>query len=81
LRLRPPLAAWFCKGGHLAADETSAGHARNSSGNGELIFLGHPPESLGRVLDPIRAIIAIGEKQPDDLIGAAGTRTNHKCQA
>jgi hypothetical protein len=81
LRLRPPLADWFCKGGYLAADETSPGHARNSSGNGELIFPGHARESLGRVLDPILAIIAIGEKQPNDLIGAAGTRASHKCLA
>jgi hypothetical protein len=51
------------------------------SGNGELTFLGHSLESFGRVLDPIRAIIAIGEKQPDDLIAAAGTRTSHECLA
>src|SRR3982074_1985396 len=45
------------------------------SGNVELTFLGHPFESLGRVFDPILAVIAIGRKQPDHLIGAAGGRT------
>src|SRR6266480_7995840 len=45
------------------------------SGNVELTFLGHPFESLGRVLDPILAIIAVGRKQPDHFIGAAGGRT------
>jgi len=45
------------------------------SGNGELTFLRHPLESLGRVFDPILAVIAIGRQQPDHLIGAAGGRT------
>src|SRR3978361_2004475 len=44
------------------------------SGNVELTFLGHPLESLGRVLDPVLAIIAVGGQQPDHLIGAAGGR-------
>src|ERR1700687_4240251 len=55
--------------------EPSPGHARNASGNVELTFLGYPFESLGRVLDPILAVIAVGRKQPDHLIGAAGGRT------
>src|SRR5882757_6593545 len=51
------------------------GRARYFSGNVELTFLGHPFESLGRVFDPILAVIAIGRKQPDHLIGSAGGRT------
>src|SRR5229473_3630085 len=49
----------------------------NCSGNVELTFLGHPFESLGRTLDPILAVIAVGRKQPDHLIGAAGGRTGN----
>src|SRR5216683_4934761 len=45
------------------------------SGNVELAFLGHPFKSLGRVFDTVLAVIAIGRKQPDDLIGSAGGRT------
>src|SRR5882724_9079306 len=51
------------------------GRARYFSGNVELTFLGHPFESLGRIFDPILAVIAIGRKQPDHLIGAGGGRT------
>jgi hypothetical protein len=46
-------------------------------GNVELTFLGHPFESLDRALDPILAVIAIGRKEPDHLIGAAGGRTGN----
>ena len=46
-----------------------------SLGNVELTFLGHPLESLGRALDPVLAVIAVGREQPDHLIGAAGGRT------
>src|SRR6202140_4146309 len=45
------------------------------SGNVELTFLGHPFESLGRILDPILAVVAVGREQPDHLIGATGSRT------
>ena len=44
-------------------------------GNVELTFLGHPLERLGRAFDPVLAVIAVGRKQPDHLIGAAGGRT------
>src|SRR3981081_4764272 len=67
-----------CERGPLTAGETESappGRARHFSGNVELTFLGHPFESLGRVFDPILAVIAIGRKQPDHLIGAAGGRT------
>src|ERR1700731_3694233 len=47
------------------------------SGNVELTFLGHPFESLGRAFDAILAVIAVGRKQPDHLIGAAGSRTRY----
>src|SRR5437879_13583484 len=57
------------------AESVPPGHARCFSGNVELTFLGHPFESLGRAFDPILAVIAIGRKQPDHLIGAAGGRT------
>src|SRR5882757_334825 len=46
-----------------------------SSGDVELAFLGDPFESLGRAFDPVLAVIAIGRKQTDHLIGAAGGRT------
>ena len=48
---------------------------RHSSGNVELTFLGHPLKSLGRAFDPVLAVIPVGRKQPDHLIGAAGGRT------
>ena len=44
-------------------------------GNVELTFLGHALESLGRALDPVLAVIPVGRKQPDYLVGAAGGRT------
>src|SRR6202043_3946195 len=70
------LAEWFCERGLLTAGEKeSTGHAPYFSGKVELTFLGHPFESLGRAFDTILAIIAIGRKQPDHLIGAAGGRT------
>jgi len=47
------------------------GRKRNSSGNVELAFLGHPFESLRRAFDPILAVIAVGRKQPQHLIGPA----------
>jgi hypothetical protein len=53
----------------------SPGHAHKLSGNIELTFLGHPLKSFGRAFDPVLAIVAIGRKQPDNLIGAAGGRT------
>src|SRR3979411_2518825 len=46
-----------------------------SSGDVELAVLGDPVESLGRVFDPVLAVIAVGRKQTDHLIGAAGGRT------
>jgi len=48
---------------------------RRISGNGELAFLGYPFEGLGRALDPVLAVIAVGREQPNHLIGAAGGRT------
>jgi hypothetical protein len=45
--------------------------------NVELTFLGHPFESLGRALDSILAVIAIGREQTEHLIGAAGGRTGN----
>ena len=44
-------------------------------GNCELTFLGYSLESLGRMLDPVLTVIAIGRQQPDHFIGAACTRT------
>src|ERR1700722_4233349 len=60
--------------GTLAA---SPGHPRNSSGDVELTFLRHPFESLGRIFDPVLAVVAIGREQLDHLIGAAGGRTGN----
>jgi hypothetical protein len=40
-----------------------------------LTFLGDPFESLGRAFDPVLAVIPVGRKQPDHLIGAAGGRS------
>src|SRR4030088_982259 len=48
-----------------------------TSGDGQLTFLGHPFEGLGRTFDPVLAVIAVGREQPDHLIGAAGGRTRH----
>src|SRR5664279_4605421 len=56
-------------------ETASPGRARDRSGDVELTFLGHPLESLGRVLDPVLAVVAVRRQQPDHLIGAAGGRT------
>jgi hypothetical protein len=42
-----------------------------------LAFLGHPLKSLGRVLDSILAVVAIGRKQANHFIGASGGRTGN----
>src|SRR5712692_5581432 len=55
----------------------SPGPACHSSGDVELTFLGHSFESLGRAFDPILAVVAVGRKQPDDLIGAGGGRSRN----
>jgi hypothetical protein len=55
--------------------EPASPAARHQSGNVELTFLGYPFESFGRVLDPILAVVAVGRKQPEHLVGAAGGRT------
>src|SRR5882757_2114104 len=71
-------AECFRERGDLTASEPGTpkpGHARKSSGDVELTFLGDPFESLGRVFDPVLAVIAVGRKQTDHLIGAAGGRT------
>src|SRR6201996_725706 len=47
------------------------------SGDGELAFLCHPLEGLGRALDAILAVVAFGREQPDHLIGATGSRARH----
>ena len=49
--------------------------SRTFSGNGELTFLGNAFERLDRAFDPVLAVIAVGRKQPDHLIGAARGRT------
>src|SRR5579859_7056347 len=49
---------------------------RTILGNGELTFLGHPFESFGRAFDPVLAIVPVGRKQPDHLVGATGGRTS-----
>src|SRR6266700_4496724 len=45
--------------------------------DGKLAFLGYSFECFGRALDPVLAIVTIGRKQPNDLIGAACGRTRH----
>src|SRR5882672_409498 len=47
------------------------------SGDRELAFLGDPFEGFGRVFDAILAIVAVGRKQPDHLVGAAGGRSGN----
>ena len=44
-------------------------------GKGELAFLGHAFERFGRVLDPVLAVVSVGRKQTDHLIGTARGRT------
>src|SRR3974390_827537 len=51
------------------------GRAHGHSGNVELAFLGHTLEGFGRTLDPVLAVVAIGRKQTDHLVGTAGGRT------
>src|SRR5215475_7990439 len=43
----------------------------------ELAFLRNPLERLGRALDSVLAIIALGRKLADHLIGAARSRTRN----
>src|SRR5882757_8847731 len=47
------------------------------SGDGELAFLGHPFKRLGRALDAVLAVVAVGGQQPDHLIGAGGGRSGN----
>ena len=47
------------------------------SGDRELAFLGDPFEGFGRAFDAILAIVAVGRKQPDHLIGAGGGRSGN----
>src|SRR2546425_6538268 len=47
------------------------------SGDRELAFLGNAFEGFGRVFDAILAIVTVGRKQPDHLIGAAGGRSGN----
>src|SRR5258707_10881838 len=70
-------AEWSCGPGLLTAGETDSACPvmHGSSGNVELTFLGHPLKSFGRAFDPVLAVIPVGRKQPDHLIGAAGGRT------
>ena len=71
----------FCERGRLTAvktDPPSSGCLRTRvSGNRELAFLGDPFESFGRTLDTILTVVALGRKQPNHLIGAAGGRTGN----
>src|SRR6266481_236637 len=70
----------FCEPGHLTASETkpvSAGRLRNSSGDRELAFFGHPLESFCRAFDPVLAVVSVGRQQADHLVGAAGGRTGN----
>src|SRR5215471_17560626 len=48
---------------------------RGALGKGELAFLGHPFERFGRTLDPVLAVVAVGRKQTDHLVGSARGRT------
>ena len=45
------------------------------SGNCELAFLGNAFERFGGVLDPILAVVTVGRKQADHLVGSARSRT------
>ena len=59
---------------------SSLGHNRTGSAllrDSELAFLGDPFKSLSRALNPILAIVALGRKLPDDLIGTGGGRTRN----
>src|SRR5260370_36837899 len=80
--LRPQLlGAWFCEQGLFAADDAEPAsfspraltvRSRYLSADVELTFLGHPFEGFSRALDPVLAVVAVGRKQANDLIGAAG---------
>src|SRR3984893_12037232 len=61
--------------GELSRNHSTRPWHAISSGDVELTFLGDPFESLGRAFDPVLAVIAVGRKQADHLIGAAGGRT------
>jgi hypothetical protein len=70
----------FCEPGHLTASETkraSPGRPRNSSGDRELAFFGHPLESFCRAFDPVLAVVSVGRQQAEHLVGAAGGRTGN----
>jgi hypothetical protein len=74
------LAECLREPGLLTTGETSSvssDRALNLLGNVELTFLGYPFERLGRAFDPILAVIAIGRKQPEHLIGAARGRSGN----
>jgi hypothetical protein len=44
------------------------------SGKRELAFLGHAFERFDRALDTVLAVVTIGRKQPDHLVGVAAGR-------
>ena len=59
-------------------ETSSAGGLRTTvSGNRELAFLGNPFERFGGAFDAVLAVVTIGRKQPDHLIGAGGGRTGN----
>src|ERR1700753_3679321 len=74
----PHFAEWCRETVVLTADETGTRlECYSPSGDVQLAFLRHPLERLGRVFDAILAVVAIGRKQPDHLVGAAGGRPGH----
>ena len=69
---QPPACAQLFRETASAAPETALG-----SGDGELAFLGDPFEGFGRTFDAVLAVVTVGRKQPDHLVGATGGRSGN----
>src|ERR1019366_3183097 len=70
-------AEWFCERGVLTAGAMKSPYPPGAQDlrKCRAHFPWPPVQSLGRAFDAILAVVAIGRKQADHLIGAAGGRT------
>src|ERR1700743_1421398 len=63
--------------GHKVAQVSKSLKPEGRSGKRELTFFRHAFERLGRALNSVLAIIAVGRQQTDHFVGAAGGRTGN----
>src|ERR1700678_2327558 len=68
---------YFCEPGLLTADKAELRFIKrcDTSRKCELTFLGYTFERLGGAFDPVLAVVSVGRKQADHLVGSACGRT------